>query len=274
MPMPPYGGRGLLARHRLRVAACSRCPWPPRAAVVVVVVSDVGPVDHEGTLVARRTSCPRCPRWRPTGRPGRPRSAASFSMITAAASPPARESMSIVASAPFSVSVGDLAAGAGDQGVDPDDVALVLVGLDRRPCRRSRAAASMIWSHVTGWLMSMPAFSTKDLRYHSTWVLDQNGSDHELVLPGGGVDRARRRTARVSWSCRSCGISARKPALANSAVNGGSRLIRSMPGSSAASRRASWIRCWLASCGSTWCRSCSRRCCSSRPPRPDRRRRG
>ena len=34
----------------------------------------------------------------------------------------------------------------------------------------------MIWSHVTGWAMSMPAFSTKDLRYQSTCVLDQNGN--------------------------------------------------------------------------------------------------
>ena len=38
------------------------------------------------------------------------------------------------------------------------------------------AAASMIWSHVTGLLMSIPAFLTKDLRYQSTWVLDQNGA--------------------------------------------------------------------------------------------------
>src|SRR3954449_4686024 len=37
------------------------------------------------------------------------------------------------------------------------------------------AAALMIWSQVTGWLMSRPAFSTNDLRYQSTWVFDQNG---------------------------------------------------------------------------------------------------
>ena len=34
----------------------------------------------------------------------------------------------------------------------------------------------MIWSQVTGWPMSRPAFSTNDLRYQRTWVLDQNGA--------------------------------------------------------------------------------------------------
>src|SRR5690349_13723662 len=38
----------------------------------------------------------------------------------------------------------------------------------------------MIWSQVTGWDMSRPAFSTKDLRYQSTWVLDQNGKTTSL----------------------------------------------------------------------------------------------
>jgi hypothetical protein len=36
-------------------------------------------------------------------------------------------------------------------------------------------AAWMIWSQVTGCDMSRPAFSTNDLRYHRTWVFDQNG---------------------------------------------------------------------------------------------------
>src|SRR3954471_20189198 len=40
--------------------------------------------------------------------------------------------------------------------------------------------------------------------------------------------------------------------LANSAVYGGSMLIRSMPESCASRRRASCTRCWLASCGSVW----------------------
>ena len=38
----------------------------------------------------------------------------------------------------------------------------------------------MIWSQVTGLLMSMPAFSTKDFRYQSTWVFDQNGATTSL----------------------------------------------------------------------------------------------
>ena len=53
-------------------------------------------------------------------------------------------------------------------------------------------------------------------------------------------------------SCRSCGTGARKSAFENSAVNGGSMLMMSMPESWAASRRDSWIRCSFASCGSTW----------------------
>ena len=34
----------------------------------------------------------------------------------------------------------------------------------------------MTWSHVTGELMSIPAFSTNDLRNHSTCTFDQNGA--------------------------------------------------------------------------------------------------
>ena len=37
-------------------------------------------------------------------------------------------------------------------------------------------AAAMTWSKVTGPLMSSPAFSATDLRYHSSWVLAQNGA--------------------------------------------------------------------------------------------------
>ena len=37
------------------------------------------------------------------------------------------------------------------------------------------AAASMIWSQVTGWVMSSPAASARDLRYQSTWVLAHCG---------------------------------------------------------------------------------------------------
>src|SRR5690349_17859646 len=110
----------------------------------------------------------------------------------------------------------------------------------------------MIWSHVTGWDMSIPAFSTKDLRYQSTWVLDQNGKTTSL----SSHVAASIAPLKVPWSSScafaSCGSSARKPASANSAVNGGSSDIRSIAGSLAARRRDSWMRCWLESCGSTW----------------------
>ena len=112
-------------------------------------------------------------------------------------------------------------------------------------------ASVMIWSHVTGLFMSMPVLSTKDLRYQSTWVLDQNGKTTSLPFQ---VPAATAPLNDCCWSrlCTSCGIGARKPALDISAVKGGSRLIRSMPESCAASRRDSWTRCWVASCGSTW----------------------
>ena len=100
----------------------------------------------------------------------------------------------------------------------------------------------MIWSQVTGSSMLMPAFSTKDFRYHNTWTLDQNGkttSSSSQVAEATAPSKDC--SSRLDWT--SSGISARNPALANSAVYGGSRLIRSMPGSFAASRRASWIRC-------------------------------
>ena len=111
-------------------------------------------------------------------------------------------------------------------------------------------ASSMIWSQVTGLFMSMPVLSTKDLRYQSTWVLDQNGNTTSWSSQVAAAT-APLNDCCFSWLCTSCGIGARKPAFANSAVNGGSRLIRSMPESCAASRRASWTRCWVESCGRT-----------------------
>ena len=104
----------------------------------------------------------------------------------------------------------------------------------------------MIWSQVTGWDMSMPAFSTKDLRYQSTCVFDQNGNATSWPPQVAAAD-APLNDWSVSWACMSSGIGARNPASANSAVNGGSSDIRSMPESCAASRRASWMRCWLES---------------------------
>src|SRR3954452_6070075 len=109
----------------------------------------------------------------------------------------------------------------------------------------------MIWSQVTGLLMSMPAFCAKDFRYQSTWVFDQNGATTSSPSQvAAAVAPLNDCCSSLSW--RSCGMGARKPAFANSALNGGSMLMMSMPESSAANRRASWIRCSLASCGSTW----------------------
>ena len=104
------------------------------------------------------------------------------------------------------------------------------------------AAASMIWSHVTGLLMSIPAFWTNDLRYQSTWVLDQNGATTSWSFQVA-ASTAPLKDCVLSLSWKVLGIAARKPAFANSAVYGGSMLMMSISGSSAASRRETWMRC-------------------------------
>ncbi len=63
----------------------------------------------------------------------------------------------------------------------------------------------MIWSHVTGWLMSMPAFWTKDFRYQSTWVLDQNGATTILPFQVAAAV-APLKDCCVRLSCSACGI--------------------------------------------------------------------
>ena len=66
----------------------------------------------------------------------------------------------------------------------------------------------MIWLQVTGLLMSMPAFWTKDLRYHSTWVLDQNGATTSLPFQVAAA-RALRKDCLRRVEARSGGIGAR-----------------------------------------------------------------
>ena len=63
----------------------------------------------------------------------------------------------------------------------------------------------MIWSQVTGWLMSRPASSTNDLRYQSTWVLDQNGATTSWSSQVAAVDGALERLLARTASCRSGG---------------------------------------------------------------------
>ena len=98
------------------------------------------------------------------------------------------------------------AAGALDQGVGPDDEALVAVGLDldraalvgpsARPGRSSRPR-------------SPAASATRSLRYQSSWVLVLNGRAVELALEGGGLDDVRRRP--LSVTCCLSGPSTRGP---------------------------------------------------------------
>jgi hypothetical protein len=108
----------------------------------------------------------------------------------------------------------------------------------------------MIWSHVTGRVMSRPARSASDLRNHSTWVLAHSGaatSRSSQVAPA----TAPASVASVSEAASSSGSGSRNPASANSAVNTGSRLISAIEESSATSRRSSWMRCSVALCGSS-----------------------
>ena len=69
-------------------------------------------------------------------------------------------------------------------------------------------AAWMIWSQVTGCSMSMPACSTKDFRYQSTCVLDQNGATTSWSSHVAAADALSKACSRNA-SCMSCGISAR-----------------------------------------------------------------
>src|SRR4051794_38130188 len=96
------------------------------------------------------------------------------SLITLAASSPALLLMSTLASTPFEASEMR-------EPPAPETRALIhttypsyLLACTATVPPLSEAAL-MIWSHVTGWLMSRPAFSTNDLRYQSTWVFDQKG---------------------------------------------------------------------------------------------------
>src|SRR3954452_24186889 len=173
---------------------------------------------------------------------------ASFSM-TPAASSPAFEMMSSVRSTPLSAfEISWPPAPEYSALIQTVEPSYLLASTPIWP--PLAAAASMIWSHVTGWLMSMPAFSTNDLRDQSTCVFDQNGKTTSLP-PQVAAAVAPLKDWSVSCDCMSSGIGAKNPASANSAVNGGSIDIRSMPESCAASRLASWMRCWLASCGRT-----------------------
>ena len=99
----------------------------------------------------------------------------------------------------------------------------------------------MICSHVTGFDMSSPAASATDLRYQSSCVLAQNGtatSSSFQVDPAMALST----TPSVTACSTSSGTSARKSASANSGMNGGSRLMRSIEESFAARRRTSCSR--------------------------------
>src|SRR4029079_326838 len=112
-------------------------------------------------------------------------------------------------------------------------------------------AAAMTWSHATGFVMSRPAFWATLLRYHSSWVLAQNGTATSLPFHLA-PSTAALTVSSVKPASRFAGTGARKPASANSATNTGSMLIRSMPESLAASRRSSCWRWSLALLGSSW----------------------
>ena len=109
----------------------------------------------------------------------------------------------------------------------------------------------MIWSHVTGSRAGLiPAAWATDFRNHSSCVLAQNGApiSRPFQVPDSiGPERA---PAVSSWASASV-YGRRNPASANSGMNGGSRLMRSIDASLAARRRTSCSRCDVASLGRT-----------------------
>src|SRR4029450_1670948 len=114
------------------------------------------------------------------------------------------------------------------------------------------SAALIIWSQVkSGAVGSTPAAFAADLRNQSSWVLAQNGAatswSFQYTVAGGPL---RTPSVKVVSSCLENGR--RKPALANSATKGGSRLITSIELSLAARRRTSCSRWEEASVGSVW----------------------
>ena len=78
-------------------------------------------------------------------------------------------------------------------------------------------AASMIWSHVTGFERSRPMSATSDLRYQSSWVLAQNGTVTRLPCHDA-PSTADGTTPSVTRAATPGGTGARKPASANSGM--------------------------------------------------------
>jgi hypothetical protein len=89
----------------------------------------------------------------------------------------------------------------------------------RTPCAAicvwARDAAWMIWSQVTGLLMSRPIPATADLRYQRSWVLAQNGTATRRPCQVEASIELGNRSSRAAASTAG-GIGARKPACANS----------------------------------------------------------
>ena len=102
-----------------------------------------------------------------------------------------------------------------------------------------------------GSVGSTPAASAAALRYQSSWVLAQNGAATSWSFQYT-VSSGASRTPSVKVASSSLENGRRKPALANSATNGGSRLITSIELSWAASRRTSCSRWSDAEFGSVW----------------------
>ena len=155
----------------------------------------------------------------------------------------------IVASAPFSASVRAVPPAPEIERVDPDDVALVLVGLHRD-------LAAVVGSGVDDLVPGDRLRHVDAGLLHERLAVPEHlgvrpeREDHELVLPGRRVEGALERLLLELVLARPAGISARKPAF------GELRGVRRVDAhqvdaeSWAASRRASWMRCWLASWGS------------------------
>src|SRR3954453_16026982 len=98
--------------------------------------------------------------------------------------------------------------------------------------------------------MSRPAAWTTDFRYHSSWVLAQNGIATSLPFQVEPWIALSTTPWLTRWAT-SAGTGARKPACANSGIYGGSRLMMSIDESPAARRRTSCSR-WEGESRGSW----------------------
>ena len=202
IPIPPYGGRDSLPSTVCGVAGEADVVAEP---VVAVVAPDVGPVDQEGALVpAERGAGGALVGHREVG--GRRLRVGQLLDHPGGLLPGVRRDVDLGVGSLVGLG-GDVTSRAGDQGVDPHGVALVLVGLDPD---LAAVVAGGVDDLVPGdRLLHVDAGLVHEgLAVPETCVLDQNGATtswSSQVAASVALSKA----CALEVSCMSCGISAR-----------------------------------------------------------------